>query len=74
MPIVIKEIRVHTVVEKSAAPSAGLSDEVLERLKERIVEELAERAADAADAASYGSYASRDTRTTHESRRGGRER
>lgn len=73
MPIVIKEIRVHTVVEKSAAPSAGLSDEVLERLKERIVEELAERAADAADAASYA-YGSRDTRTTHEPRRGGRER
>lgn len=43
MPIVIKEIRVNTVVEKKVLLPDEMSEQVYIQLKERIVEELSER-------------------------------
>lgn len=43
MPIVIKEIRVNTVVEKKVLLPDEVSEQIYIRLKERIVEELSER-------------------------------
>ncbi len=43
MPIVIKEIRVNTVVEKKVLLSEEVSEQVYARLKEEIVEELSQQ-------------------------------
>jgi len=43
MPIVIKEIRVNTVVEKKVAPPDEISEQVCLRLREQILEELSLR-------------------------------
>lgn len=43
MPVVIKEIRVSTVVEKKVLLPEEVPEQVYARFKERIVEELAAR-------------------------------
>ena len=43
MPIVIKEIRVNTVVEKKIISRQELSDDILRTIKDEVQEELEER-------------------------------
>ena len=43
MPIVIKEIRVNTVVEKKIISRQELSDDILRTIKDEVLEELGER-------------------------------
>ena len=43
MPIVIKEIRVSTVVEKRIVREHEISEDVYKRIKEDVLEELEER-------------------------------
>lgn len=43
MPIVIKEIRVNTVIEKKVNLPDEISGQTYLRLKEQIIEELAQR-------------------------------
>ena len=40
MPIVIKKIRVHTVVEKRIITEADVSEELLRKIESRVKEEL----------------------------------
>lgn len=43
MPIVIKEIRVNTVIEKKIISRQELSDDILRTIKNEVLEELEER-------------------------------
>ena len=43
MPVVIKEIRVNTVVEKKVVLPEEVSGQVYTRLREQIIEELSQR-------------------------------
>lgn len=42
MPVVIKEIHVSTVVEKKVILPEEISDKTCERIKDKVLEELAE--------------------------------
>lgn len=43
MPIVIKEMHVHTVVERRIVTEAELPEEILRRIENRVVERLSAR-------------------------------
>lgn len=43
MPIVIKEIRVNTVVEKRIVREQEISEDIYKRIKEDVLEELEEQ-------------------------------
>lgn len=43
MPIVIKEMRVRTVVERRIVTEADVSEEVLRKIESRVVERLSAR-------------------------------